>query len=71
MTNDIQNENSELLARVKNGDKEALDQLVSRNLGLVKKIAQRFTGRGAEYEDLVQIGVIGMIKAARSFDFGF
>ncbi len=71
VTNDIQNENSELLRKIKEGDKAALDLLVSRNLGLVKKIAQRFTGRGAEYEDLIQIGVIGMIKAARSFDFDF
>lgn len=71
MTNDIQTENSELLFKIREGDKSALDILINRNLGLVKKIAQRFTGRGAEYEDLVQIGVIGMIKAARSFDFGY
>ena len=35
---------------------------------LVKKIALRFIGRGVEYEDLVQIGTIGMLKAIRSFD---
>ncbi len=66
-----QNENSQLLEQIRAGDKAALDRLVSQNLGLVKKIAKRFMGRGAEYEDLVQIGVIGMIKAARSFDFSF
>ncbi len=67
----IQYENAELLCRIRSGDKEAMDIIVSQNLGLVKKIAKRFTGRGADYEDLVQIGVIGMIKAAKSFDPSF
>lgn len=71
MTKESQNTNFDLLIRIKNGDAEALDLLVEQNLGLVKKIALRFIGRGAEYEDLIQIGVIGMIKAARSFDFEF
>ena len=69
--NEIQNDNIELLRRIKQGDKQALDTLVDQNLGLVKKAARHFIGRGAEYEDLVQIGVIGMIKAARSFDTSF
>ena len=37
-------------------------------MGLVRSIALRFRGRGTEYEDLVQIGTIGMLKAIRSFD---
>lgn len=69
--NESQIENTELLRRIKEGDRQALDILVDRNLGLVKKAARHFIGRGAEYEDLVQIGVIGMIKAARSFDTSF
>ena len=64
-------DNLTLLLRIKEGDKSALDTLIDRNIGLVKKIATRFTGRGTDYEDLVQIGVIGMIKAARSFDFTY
>ena len=71
MLNAEQNENLELLRKIKNGDRDALDILVCRNLGLVKKIALRFCGRGTDYEDLMQIGVIGMIKAARSFDFEY
>ena len=71
MTRECQNENFELLSRIKAGDEEALELLVRQNMGLVKKLALRFVGRGAEYEDLTQIGVIGMIKAARSFDFEF
>ena len=69
--NTDQNENLELLKSIKTGDRDALDKLVCRNLGLVKKIAMRFCGRGTDYEDLIQIGVIGMIKAARSFDFEY
>ena len=47
---------------------QATEALVESNMGLVKSIALRFRGRGTEYEDLVQIGTIGMLKAIRSFD---
>lgn len=46
----------------------ATEKLISENLGLVKSIARRFIGRGCEFDDLVQIGTIGMLKAIRSFD---
>ena len=66
--------NRELLRAVHGEDREAADAametLVSENSGLVRKIAHRFTGRGTEEEDLVQIGMIGMVKAIRSFDLG-
>jgi len=65
------NKNNELLLRIKDGDEAALDELVRCNMGLVKSIVQRFRDRGCDYEDLLQIGTIGMIKAARSFDFGY
>ena len=63
------NDNLALLERVQSGDDAALDELVRANMGLVKSLALRFTGRGADYEDLVQLGTIGMLKAARNFDF--
>ena len=63
--------NAELIARAKEGDPEALSEAVTANLGLVKSIALRFRDRGTEYEDLVQIGTVGMIKAIRSFDFTY
>ena len=59
--------NSELLLRVKEGDREAEAVLVEENMGLVRTVAHRFRDRGTEYEDLVQIGMIGMLKAIRSF----
>ena len=57
----------ETLLAAKNGDEEAMERVVSSNLGLVKSIALRFTGRGVEAEDLIQIGSLGMIKAIRGF----
>ena len=62
------NDNIALLERSQQGDTEALDELIKANMGLVRSIALRFRGRGAEYEDLVQIGSIGMLKAVKNFD---
>lgn len=45
-------------------------RLTELNLGLVTSVAMRFRGRGAENEDLIQIGSIGLLKAIRSFDPG-
>ena len=59
---------NEHILRAQNGDKAAFDAIISGNMGLVRSIASRFTGRGTEYEDLVQIGSIGLIKALRNFD---
>lgn len=47
---------------------KATERLITENLGLVKSIARRFLGRGCEFDDLTQIGTIGMLKAIRSFD---
>lgn len=66
-----ENRNHVLLERIAAGDEAALEELVKENMGLVKSIVVRFHDRGVEYEDLVQIGAIGMIKAARSFDFSY
>ena len=60
--------NALLIEAYQGGDNAALETLVCENIGLVKNIARRFYGRGTEYEDIVQIGTIGMIKAAKSFD---
>lgn len=44
------------------------DEMISENIGLVHSIAKRFTGRGADYEDLFQSGCVGLIKAVDNFD---
>lgn len=59
---------AELIARAKLLDEQALETLVEENTGLVRSIAVRFMGRGVDYDDLCQIGHIGMIKAIRNFD---
>jgi RNA polymerase sporulation-specific sigma factor len=53
------------------GDRDAQDKLVKNNIGLVSSIVKKFLSRGYEYEDLFQIGSIGLIKAIRNFDNKF
>lgn len=44
------------------------DSLITENMGLVHSCANRFKGRGVDYEDLFQAGCVGLIKAAAGFD---
>lgn len=48
--------------------KAATEALLRENMGLVRAAALRFRDRGTEYEDLLQIGSIGMLRAIRTFD---
>lgn len=57
-----------LIERVQAGDPRAEDELVRRNRRLVYDVARRYQTPGATFEDLVQEGTIGMLKAARKFD---
>ncbi|MGI6169431.1 MAG: SigB/SigF/SigG family RNA polymerase sigma factor [Christensenellales bacterium] len=57
-----------LLRRAKAGDEAAQEALVIHNTGLVKSLASRFLNRNVEYEELFQIGSIGLIKAIRNYD---
>ena len=56
-----------LIEKSHNGDKEAREQLVEENIGLIWCVVKRFYGRGIEAEDLFQIGSIGLIKAIDKF----
>ena len=60
-----------LLERAHQGDKAARDEMVKKNTGLVWSIVKRFLNRGAEAEDLFQIGSIGLLKAIDKFDLDF
>ncbi len=60
--------NRELICRAQAGDEDAAETLIVENTALVKSIALKFRDRGTEFEDLMQIGTIGMLKAIRSFD---
>ena len=58
------------LQRLKEGDGQARDILVERNLRLVAHIVKKYQGTGEETEDLISIGTIGLIKAVTTFDSG-
>ncbi|MBE6693832.1 MAG: sigma-70 family RNA polymerase sigma factor [Ruminococcaceae bacterium] len=60
--------NIELVVAAQGGDEASMERLVIENTGLVRSIALKFRDRGTEFEDLMQIGMIGMVKAIRSFD---
>ncbi len=61
----------ELIARAQANDREAMELLVSENSGLIWSVARRFTGRGAETEDLYQLGCLGFLKAVSGFDLQY
>lgn len=44
------------------------DKMIENNIGLVHSIANRFKGRGVDYDDLFQSGCVGLIKAVDNFD---
>lgn len=57
-----------LLQKVKSGESDAERELIEKNTGLVHSVVRRFLYSGTEYDDLVQIGMIGLIKSIRNFD---
>ena len=50
------------------GDREAAGRLLEENSGLIWSVARRYFGRGAEAEDLYQLGCVGFLKAIEGFD---
>ncbi len=61
-------DNMELMEKARSGNKEALDKLVEVNLPLVSAISKKFLNRGYEYDDIFQIGCIGLVKAINNFE---
>ena len=60
-------EETEVIARLEQGDPQARQTLIERNLRLVVYIARRFENTGINIEDLISIGTIGLIKAINTF----
>lgn len=62
-----QEEESDKISLLESGDNRAKAELVEHNLRLVVYIAKKFEGSGADGDDLVSVGTIGLIKAINSF----
>ncbi len=63
---------SECLKKMKNGDLEAKNELIERNMRLVAHVAKKYQSQEDEMEDLISIGTIGLIKAVETYkeDYG-
>ena len=65
----VYDKNLDLIRRYRAGDEEAGEELASLNRPLDYSIAGRFSGRGLERDELVEIGTVGLVKAINTFDF--
>lgn len=63
--------NEELLLAGKAGNRDASEQLLRENSGLIWSVARRFFGRGVDSDDLYQLGCLGFLKAIEGYDPGF
>ena len=61
----------ELLRSAQEGDREACEQAVIENNGLIWSVVRRYFGRGVEADDLYQLGCLGFLKAVQGFDFEY
>ncbi|HHW13936.1 MAG TPA: sigma-70 family RNA polymerase sigma factor, partial [Firmicutes bacterium] len=57
-----------LVERARRGEGDAREELIRRNLRLVRSVVVRFRNAGAEEEDLFQLGCLGLVKAVDRFD---
>ncbi len=64
-------ETLKLLAEAQSGSEQAKEQLIQQNIPLVKSIVKGYLGRGTEYEDLFQLGSMGLLKAILNYDASF
>ena len=58
----------DLLDLARQGDQAAVSQVLEQNSGLIWAVVRRYYGRGAEPEDLYQLGCLGFLKAVQGFD---
>ncbi|MGG7176545.1 RNA polymerase sporulation sigma factor SigF [Clostridium paraputrificum] len=64
-------DNSQLLPLAKSGNEVAMNRLIEMNLPLVSSLSKKFLNRGYDYEDIFQIGCIGLVKAIKNFDASY
>lgn len=61
-------ESLRLIKAAQRGDEEAKETMIVRNTALVKSIVKKFLNRGVEFDDLMQIGSLGLVKAVLGYD---
>src|SRR5579875_1730613 len=61
----------ELIRKSQEGNQEARDLIVEKNMRLVWSVVQRFLNRGYDPDDLFQIGCIGLLKSVDKFDLSY
>lgn len=59
---------AELLEKSRNGDNDARNELIEHNLRLVAHIVKKYYNTGADQDDMISIGTIGLIKAVSTFN---
>jgi RNA polymerase sporulation-specific sigma factor len=64
-------DNEALLRLAQEGDIDARDRIYEANVGLIYMVLERFKNSSYDYEDLFQVGSIGLLKAIDKFDFSF
>lgn len=66
-----QEETLELIIKAKEGENDAKERLISENLPLIKSIVRRYKNKLVEYDDLIQLGTLGLIKAINNFNTSY
>ncbi len=61
----------DLITKAQNGDQQAKEKIIEDNVGLIWSIVKKFGNRGLDFDDLFQIGAIGLIKCINKFDISF
>ena len=64
-------ESQRLIKAAQRGDEEAKETMIVRNTALVKSIVKKFLNRGVEFDDLMQIGSLGLVKAVLGYDSSY
>ncbi len=64
-------ETTELILKAQKGDNSAKTALLQNNLPLIKSIVRRYQNKQIEYDDLIQLGTLGFIKAMNNYDTSF
>ena len=65
------NETVDLIVAAQGGDDKAKEKLIVHNMPLIKSIAARYRNKMIEYDDLLQLGAMGLVKAINNFDVSF